>query len=485
MKKSVLFILAVLGSFLWSEGSHAQNAITYWKNGEPTIIYSPDSIFFWNADNLIPEISEEDEEGGNVEPTETELQILQMTSDEGNAPAIVYSEEDSLKYDAMAQEVLAMFADDDDDFDDSPMSRRKASDLDDEEIQDIIRNNGKNIFLELEDDSKELIIEQQDWDSGQWGQTRYGGFKTYYSTYWEDGKRWLLVVFHCKGGFPNKKTAYLKLGQVNSGKIIDSKPVYPSQENVVINVCIDDYLGKYGCVNFFPLLITEGNQARNYLNPFLVKSKKIVPDGWADLPYGKIFGNINGISVYCNTSGKRNQGDGYYQCVELCKRYVTELFADIKRPYGPGWGNAWNWPELRRDESGQDKGKYIVFANDGSRKVREGDLIVWRWQYWDSKAQKMKWTGHIGVVIKTTPKYISVAHQNGGAGTNALPIGSTLKIENGIVKDIKPGYNVSPIFGTSHPITHFIRSNHFSEDISEDTKKCMDHLDIPQEHTSF
>ena len=462
MKKLVI-ILFVLCGIIWIESLHAQNAITYWKDGVPTIIYSPDSIFFWNGDNLIPDISDVDEEGGNVEPTEEEQMIMQMTSDEDEAPIDNYSEEDSLKYDAMAQEVLAMFATDNDDFDnDSPMQRKKVNGTGtDDEIQDIIRNNGNNIF------DNQLIIEQQNWNSGLWGKTHYGGFNTYYGTFMEKGKRYLLVVFYYSGGFPNKKTAYIKLGQVNSGKIIGKTTIYPGRKYASIRVCIDDYLIDYGCVNFFPLLITEGSNARNYLNPIFVKSKKIVPDDWADLPYGTKFGRINGIPLYCNTSGKKNQGSGYYQCVELCKRYVTELFPDISRSYSSTWGNAWNWPENRSNENGQDKDKYIVFTN-GDRQVREGDQIVWRWQYWNSKLNEGKggweWTGHIGVVIKTTPTYISIAHQNGGDGTNALPIGTTLKKENDYVKDIKPGTNNSPIFATSHPITHFIRRYHSSED---------------------
>ena len=57
MKKLVI-ILFVLCGIIWIESLHAQNAITYWKDGVPTIIYSPDSIFFWNGDNLIPDISD-------------------------------------------------------------------------------------------------------------------------------------------------------------------------------------------------------------------------------------------------------------------------------------------------------------------------------------------------------------------------------------------------------------------------------------------
>ena len=439
MKKSVYILLFVLGGFILSKNLHAQNAITYWKDGIPTTIYSPDSILFWNEQSYIPDGKDD---GDIEESTNTEQLIMQTSSNEEEAPLITYSEGDSLRYDALAQEVLAMFA-----MQSNPSSRMRISN---EEIDDLsdeaIRKNGKNIFEDPKDGGLKLKIEQQDWNSGLWGNTRYGGFETYYNTFSENGKRYLLVVFRSESGegFPNKKTAYLKLGQVNSGKILAKKTIYPSTEYASLVVCISEYLpnDNHGCVNFFPLLITEGSKARNYLNPIMVKSHPIVPDddtkGWQHLPYGDEFGKINGVSVYSNTSSKGlNLGGAKYQCVELCKRYIEKHYG-----YNTS-GNAIEWPAKRAKEPD----KYIVFANDGTRKVREGDLIVWNYGVY----------GHIGVVIKTTPKYISVAHQNGGR--SGRPIGSVLNIENGIVKD--------NLLGSS--ICNFIRMYHSSEDYTSYT----------------
>ena len=444
MKKSRIIALLATLCMLFTMNLQAQNAVTYWKDGVPVIVYAPDSIFFWSADANIPE---EANEGESAEPTEMEEQIMEMTSNEEEAPTIKYSEEDSLKYDAMAQEVLAMYA-----VEGLEASKRyiKKVESDEDLAEEAIRNNGKNIF-----EGKGLIIEQQAWDSGIWGNTRYGGFETYYNTFTEYGKRYLMVVFYFKGGFPNKRSAYLKLGQVNSGKIVGKATVYTGQEYTFMTVCIDDYLKGYGCVNFFPLLINDSSSARNYLNPIFVKSDPILDNDWRNKYYGYEFGTINGVSVYFNKDsykGNSNQGDGGFQCVELCKRYVKELNGNISRRLTDTWGNAINWPYERQNDK-KDPDKYIVFANDGNRRVREGDLIVWDYGKY----------GHIGVVIKTTETYISVAHQNGGTGRNALPIGSTLKIENGIVKDIKPGNNTSPIFASSHPINYFIRINSSAE----------------------
>ena len=413
-------------------------------------------ITVYEVDNF-----EDGGEGVSAEPTETEQLIMQMTSDEEEAPLITYNEEDSLKYDTLAQEVLAMFARNGANGVKQRIIKR-VSGSEDELAQEAIRNNGYNRFANL-------IIEQLDWNSGRWGLTRYGGFETFYNTYMENGKRYLMVVFYYKGGFPNTKTAYLKLGQVNSGKILGKTKITVGREYAFLSVCIDDYLTNYGCVNFFPLLITEVSQARNYLNPFMVKSEPIVADDWRSQYFGYEFGKINGVSVYFNNNNT-NQGDGYFQCVELCKRYVAELNSNItRRAEEGGWGNAWNWPNDRANDS-EDPNKYIVFANDGSRKVREGDLIVWKkWYYKKNNDDRLWPTGHIGVVIKTTDKYISIAHQNGGIGSDARPIGSTLKIENGIVKDIMPGGNKSPIYSISHEIGSFIRINHFAEDTASYT----------------
>ena len=394
----------------------------------------------------LPETDDENE-GGFEDPTETEQQVMQMSSDEEGDNETVYSQADSLEYAALAQEVISRYDTDDENDYETSESRMLRSSMDDL-AQEAIRMNGYNRF------NSQLEIEQQNWDSKRWGSTRYGGFKTFYNTMEKNGKRYLLVVFYYKGGFPNKKTAYLKLGQLNSGKIICKAPIYTGQEFAALSVCIDDYLQDYGCFNVFPLLITEESKARNYLNPFLVKGKPIVNNDWRNKYYGYEFGKINGVSVYFNgdsKSGNNNQGDKWYQCVELCKRYVKELNS-INRKETDAWGNAINWPANRANDN-KDPDKYLVFSNDGKERVREGDLIIWNHgQY-----------GHIGVVIKVAKDYISVAHQNGGTGTYASPIGMTMKLENGVIKDIKPGTNRSPIYKSIQTIPYFIRINSAAE----------------------
>lgn len=389
----------------------------------------------------LPETDDENE-GGYEEPTETEQQVMQMSSDEEGDNETVYSQADSLEYAALAQEVISRYDTDEDDDYNTSESRMLRSSMDDL-AQEAIRKNGNNIF------KGQLEIEQQNWDSKRWGNTRYGGFKTFYNTMEKYGRRYLLVVFYYKGGFPNRKTAYLKLGQLNSGKIICKAPIYTGQEFAALSVCIDDYLQDYGCFNVFPLLITEESKARNYLNPFLVKGKPIVNNDWRDKPYGYEFGKINGVSVYCNTSpqGKNQGGIAYkYQCVELCKRYVSELNSNIK--YNELSGNANQWPSFRDED-----GRFLVFSNDGREQVREGDLIVWDHGTF----------GHIGVVTKTQADEITVAHQNGGIGTYASPVETKMKLVERIIKDIAPGTNRSPIYKSIQTIPYFIRINSAGE----------------------
>ena len=386
---------------------------------------------------------DEENEGGYVDPTETEQQIMQLPSDEEGTAETIYDEEESLEYDALAQEVISMYdTDDDSDYYGNEVNKTRASD--DDLAKEAIRNNGKNIF------KNQLTIEQQGWDSKRWGNTRYGGFKTFYNTQVKNGRRYLLVVFYYKGGFPNKKTASLRLGQLNSGKVVCKSTIYSNQEYAVLRVCIDDYLQDYGCLNIFPMLITDGSNARSYLNPFLVKSKEIIDSDWRNKYNGYEFGKINGVSVYCNTSTQGwNIGGKKHQCVELCKRYLTDLYKDLNRKYEErNWGDAINWPDDRKNDT-KDPGKYLVFANDGRERVREGDLIVWQ----------HKPNGHIGVVISVKPDKISVAHQNGGTGTYASPIGTSMKLENGVIKDIAPGTNRSPIFKSIQYVPYFIRIN--------------------------
>lgn len=436
MRLTTLSVLTLL-CMLWSSSAQAQSGMTYWRDGVPTVVFTPDSVFFWDAAAI--GVSEGGDEM-NTEPTETESLLMSMTNDEESAQPVVYSEADSLAHDALAQEVLRLFA-----TGGASKVRRITREEEDSLAQEAIRNNGVNIFSE-----ENLIIEQQDWNSGLWGKNRYGGFETYYNTYRENGKRYLLVVFYHQGGFPSDVTAFLKLGQLNSGKVLDKQYIDHGTEYKVLTACIDDFIKDYGCVNFFPLLITNSTQAREYLNPLMVKTNPIVPDGWRDFGYGEEFGTINGVSVYSNTGRDRNIGGDEFQCVNLCKRYIISLNSNITRR--STWSHAIQWPHERANDD-TDPGKYIVYANNGSTQVREGDILVWNYSQY----------GHIGVVIKTTPTYISVAHQNGGAGTNALPIGSTLVLEDGIVIDRKPGSNQSPIFKESQAIPYLIRINHDGE----------------------
>lgn len=482
--KKISVLLLVLCALMWSENSLAQNAITFWKNGVSNIIDNPDSIFFkdfsypensgnattywkdgqaivvsapdsmflWNINSFFAGKQDRDD---TVMSTGTERFLQQLSSDEETATITVYSEEDSLKYDALALEVLKMCAIDVQGGANGVPSKR-VNQSDGGMAQEVIRTNGINKL-------RGFVIEQQDWNSGLWGKTRYGGFETYYNTTVENDRRYLLVVFYYQGGFPNKKTAYVKLGQVNSGPIVGAVNIYPGQEYAFIKVCIDDFITGYGCANFFPLLITEGSKSRNYLNPFLVQHDPIITAGWREQHFGYEFGSINGVSVYYNKDTNdskkgivRNQSvanDATFQNVELCKRYIKNLNAQINRR--TNWGNANAWPNNRAKDD-IDHGAYIVYPNDGRNQVREGDLIVWDRSTW----------GHIGVVVKTTENYISVAHQNGGVGTNALPIGMTLKKENGIVKDIRPGSDHSPIFAGVIPIPYFIRVNSDAETVT-------------------
>ena len=396
-------------------------------------------------------------EGGIVESTELEQYLATLSDDEDNAPLTTYSYADSLEYDELAQEVITLFApNDSDEADVQSFKRVLRSQSEDDLAQDAIRNNGKNIF------SGSLTIEQLDWNSGLWGKTRYGEFETYYNTHVKNGRRCLLIVFYYKGGFPNSKTAYIKLGQVNSGKIVGQIRINSGTEYAFLSIKIDDFLSSHGIVNFFPLIITNGSQARNYLNPITVKTNPLLDENWRNKYFGYEFGTINGVSVYYNKSKNLCvDGDATFQCVELCRRYITEQYGFINRPYESRWGNAKEWPNQRRQDEEKYGDKYMVIENDGHERVREGDIIVWDHGYY----------GHVGVVIKTAKQtngseYISVAHQNGGTGNHADPIGMTLQVVDKVIKNIRNGSNYAPIFTTSDRISHFIRVYNQAEEVS-------------------
>lgn len=487
MRKTSAYILFLFCAMMWCGNAKAQNAITFWKNsmstvvdnpdkisfkdtsnphntgnastywkdGQAFVVEAPDSIFFWNYERVYTEF----EPDKIADPSESEQYVMQLSSDEDTAPITSYSDEDSLIYDALAQEVIDILS-----FEESQpyeMPRKKGKD-EDAKGKKVVNNSGQNIFSNLK-------IEQQNWDCKDWGKTHYARhdeFKVGFKTVNENGKRMLLVVFFHKGGFPSFYKAYVKVGQLNSGKIAGSQNVYCGNDRAIVKICIDDFLDNFGCVNFFPLVINQESKARYYLNPIFIKANPIVAGDWNQKYFGYEFGKIDGVSAFYNKDSfaGRNQSvanDATYQCVELCARYLTRQFGCVRPSIG--WGNANLWPDRRRNEI-NDKGvnKYIVFPNDGSKQVREGDVIVWT-----------KGTyGHVAMVVKTTPNYISIAHQNGGA--KATPIGTTLSIINGVIKDLKYDINndkpTEKVSVLGWPITYFIRINSENENPISFTK---------------
>ena len=494
MKKYFVYILLTISSLIWSEGALAQNAITIWKNGESTIFDvpdsvrlsskinpntitvwkggistffdTPDSISFWNNDYY--EIPGGFESEGTAEPTEMEKALMQMTSDEEQAPMISYSKEDSVKFDAMAQELISKYLSDSDD--DEEYTTRAVSRVSDDDL-----HNG---------DCSISGFEAEQWrrnNPGNWGKSHYGGFKTSYNVYEKNGKKWLYVVFYRKGGFPNTKEAHIKLGQLNSGKDLGKTIIPAGEEYGYLTICIDKQFEDLGCANYHPLLINKESGARNYLTPIMVKTKPILYQGWKTFKFDWLFGNINGVSVVCNTGAKWNEdGRAKHQCVELCTKYINYFYPGVKpipdytvSPTYYGWGNAWDWPRRRKAEPDN----FMVFDNNGSEKVREGDFIVWQFSG----------VGHIAVVIKVTNDFISIAHQNGGTKWMAYPIGTKLHLVNGVIKDEHPDYpGQSPIYGSPKTITHFIRFKHQS-DVEEDYRRMMspdkNYIEFPRTQT--
>lgn len=422
----------------------------------------------------------ESNEGESAALCPTEDFIRQQESDEAKVESALYSQEDSIKYDAMVQDLIAIY--NEQGTSEAKQCTRATIDEDDTYANTC----GINEF-----ESSGLIVEQKLWDSGQWGKTRYGGFDTFYRTFSENmngkARRMLLVVFYHKNGFPNKRTAYLKLGQVNNGPIVGEGTkavVIPAQyEYGCIKVCIDDYLpangrvtcehprvpekeGKiYGLVNFFPFMKNEETGGRFYLNPICVKSvsskvingktkQLLMTENWESLNYHEEIGRVNGVPVYFNdtrVTGTPNIGGGVHQCVELCSRYIKVLNKNIKRT--GTWSNAEDWPTARANDN-VDPGKYIVFKN-GERQVREGDIVVF------GPSQ------HIGVVFKTTAENIYIAHQNSGVKCRAIGTGFKKASDGKTILNEKanPDDNggVNPIGANIRPQT-FIRINNSAEE---------------------
>lgn len=476
MKKSVLFLLCCL---LWTVGASAQHSVGVWKNGVPTIITEMDSLvvsdkglsspyavgiwkdgiphLFNGLDSIVfsredaPLLPDGADDGQTVEPTEEEIFVQQLSADENNAVATVFTPEEKERYDAMAEELLTLYA-----FGDESRRLSPKRTTDNEYAQEALTKGHDQKF-------ENLIIQQYENNIGMWGPSFHGGFRTFFTCFRENGSRYILVVFWKKGGFENNKRAYVKLGQPNNGKVLGKRgaqdqygsiyvPIAKGQEYAYQRVCIDEYLpttddGCAGCISLFPLIITENNGAvigqRNYMNPIFIKTDPIMNgydpqhrEKWGQKAYGYVFGTINNVAIYCNTYSGWNLG-GKLQCPQLPRRYVTDLYGDQMAIYT----HAELWPDACRGKNG-----YTVYENDGSAKpIREGDIIVWDKD--EREKDKEDAHGHIGVVIRAFSDKISIAHQNGGANRDALAIGTVLEVDrNGVVWDHTPGTKVSPIY---------------------------------------
>ena len=367
--------------------------------------------------------------GEAAEISELETTVTELPDESTSKVMYFESEEDSLAFDQLAQEVLQL------NIAKSKSAISKASE--DVLAEEVIRQ-GENINIF----SNTHEIEQIVWDCGSWDNSHWGNFNCYFNTTVRNGSRWLIVVLYKKEGFVQSGTAYLKLAAVNTGKVLVERHIDAGSQYVILPYKID--LDAPGCLNIFPLVIAK-NKYRSYLNPIMIKYKPIIVNNWQSLGYGDLFGTIDGVGVYCN--GSSNMGSGTYQCVELCKRYLKTLYPGIKRKlYNDLWGNANEWPDARRNDS-KDPNKYLVLENNGENQVHEGDILVFQHAPY----------GHVAVVIKNAPNYISIAHQNGSFGKYAVAIGTKLAKQGDYVTNYHPDTKKSPIFSGSNYISHFIR----------------------------
>ena len=494
MKRLSTLLIANLVMLAVGEFVAAQNLVTVWKGNEPDEVLDPDSTFY-SANNIMtiwkdgesyiytdsdstlfdyaPTLGDPE---SDIPLTDMESNIKQMLSDENTCPIMHYSVDEYKKYDALARDVIDWY--NSGGAEASKSRKQLKADSDEDLIQlaeDAIRN--KRLKGKLDN----IQVEQLLWDSGQWGTSHYGGFDSFINVFEdEDGDKKVLVVFYKKGGFGHPVTAYLKLGQLNYGKIVNNAGVEipTGSEYGFIPVSIKEFLGNYGCANFFPLVIShwtkvdnpqkkEGSGYRRYLNPIMVKTEPINAEGWKGFTSGDEIGTINGLSLYFNCYNEddnkchkdehllNGSGPARFQCVQLCTRLLKEQYG-VK--HSGKWGNAGEWPKERNAEGG-----YLVIENKGDDEegfvqVREGDIICFAG----------KGLGHVGIVIKVfrnpdNPKwdYVSIAHQN--AGVNMLPIGTTFAFgTNGYVYNLQPGSNQAR-YTKDAKITHFIRLDNANE----------------------
>lgn len=114
-------------------------------------------------------------------------------------------------------------------------------------------------------------------------------------------------------------------------------------------------------------------------------------------PYGTILGRTHGnVLMYSN-----RKEDGYYQCVELARRYWLKNFqVEI-----PNVLNAYALKDLTYvfDRS-QHKSIPVTFYETVRPKI--GDLLIWK------PIGVMKPHGHVAVIVKVGKDYVDIVEQN-------------------------------------------------------------------------
>lgn len=125
-------------------------------------------------------------------------------------------------------------------------------------------------------------------------------------------------------------------------------------------------------------------------------------------PYGTILGSTHGnVLIYAN------KDDGYYQCVELARRYWLKNF-QVEIPLV---STAY---DLRNLTVVYDRMKNrsipVTFYLNGVRKPNIGDLVIWK------PVGLTKPYGHVAVIVSVQKDSVEIVEQNMKHWTRTLPM---------------------------------------------------------------
>lgn len=243
----------------------------------------------------------------------------------------------------------------------------------------------------------------------------------------QNGNKFTIRIFKQDGGaFTGGGLAMIISETPDGGDFCAHKRYYPGDTHVDIEITADF---DKGAVHFYPSTIASPSRYRYYAEPILVYTD---PMYRTDYTYGKVLGTFNRVNVICNTGRKQNIGDGWYQCVEFCKRYYKDVYG---KTLGSFQGKARNLFGLANSK-GLD-----AFRNGGSVAPRPGDILCFDW---GTKNKQGEYLGHVAIIMEVSDNQIKIAQQN--SGTEALgaawaPIGGVLS-RNGNTISAPSGFKV-------------------------------------------